>query len=362
LNRREYLQEQRKQGRRILGVFPAHYPKEILWAAGTVPAEIWDPPLKPGRARAHLQPYICSVVQQGLELVLSPLADQVDGFLIPHTCDSIQNTASMIQDYLDPGKPLFFFQHPRAPYRASSKEYYRAQLENLARELGPLDSGELARAIAQGTGIDRLLHRLWEDRAQGGGGLSNLELYRLLRRGEWLWPEDHRAELEEALAGGKGPPEGGPGTSRAAVVLSGVLPPSEDLLVLMDRLGLKVGGDDLLACGRRLPEMDDREEAAGGDGLELLAQAYFRMPPCPTKASPLADRLKHLLYLARRCSARGVIFNLVKFCEPELFDLPGLQAGLKKAGLPSLVLETEAAGSGGGQLATRLEAFAEIIN
>ena len=137
--------------------------------------------------------------------------------------------------------------------------------------------------------------------------------------------------------------------------------PSEKVLGFMDRLGFTIGGDDLLATGRRVPEPGVRGPSSGEDGLSLLTEAYFRLPPCPTKGSPLEERLEHLLGLARRCSARGVIFNVVKFCEPELFDLPGLQAGLKEAGLPSLVLETEVNSSALGQSATRLEAFAEMI-
>ena len=91
MTRREYLEEQKEKGRRLIGVFPAHYPKEILWAFNCVPAEIWDPPLEVSGANAHLQPYICSVVKLGLELILQGKGDLLDGFLFPHTCDSIQN-------------------------------------------------------------------------------------------------------------------------------------------------------------------------------------------------------------------------------------------------------------------------------
>ena len=114
--RKEYLLEQKQMGRRLLGVFPAQYPKEVLWAMNILPVEIWDPPVESSNANAHLQPYICSVVKQGLELILQGKADMLDGFLFPHTCDSIQNLASIINDYLKLEKPCFFFYHPKAPY------------------------------------------------------------------------------------------------------------------------------------------------------------------------------------------------------------------------------------------------------
>ena len=69
--RKNYIKHQKTEyGRKILGVFPAHYPKEILWALNILPVEIWDPPIQMSRAGAHLQPYICSVVKLGLELIL----------------------------------------------------------------------------------------------------------------------------------------------------------------------------------------------------------------------------------------------------------------------------------------------------
>ena len=38
MTRKEYLVKQKEMGRHLLGVFPAQYPKEILWAMNIVPA------------------------------------------------------------------------------------------------------------------------------------------------------------------------------------------------------------------------------------------------------------------------------------------------------------------------------------
>ena len=48
------LQQQQDYNRRLLGVFPAQYPREILWAMNILPVEIWDPPLDITHANAHL--------------------------------------------------------------------------------------------------------------------------------------------------------------------------------------------------------------------------------------------------------------------------------------------------------------------
>ncbi|ADK83932.1 2-hydroxyglutaryl-CoA dehydratase D-component [Desulfarculus baarsii DSM 2075] len=356
LPRRRYIQEQAAKGRRPVGVLPAQYPKEILWALDILPVEIWDPPLEVSSAGAHLQPYICSVVQGGLELILQGRADQMEAFLFPHTCDSIQNLATVVNDYIGLDRPCYFFYHPKAPYRPSSHEYYYGQINGLAQRLapqfGPLDEAKLWSAVRQGAKVAELLRQLYMLRAQNNLRCSAVEFYELIRLGEYLHPDDFIPALEDFMAERSGPGPDGP-----AVVLSGVLPNPVALLSALDELGVRVGHDDLLACSRRMlaPPAHDP------DPLRQLAKAYFGLPPCSTKNSPLGQRLEFLRVILDRSASRGVIFNLVKFCETELFDAPQLIEALKSQGVPTLFMETELNQGLSGQLATRVEAFVEML-
>lgn len=356
-SRREYMRQQKKNhGRHLFGVFPAQYPREILWAMNVLPVEIWDPPVEVSHANAHLQPYICSIVKLGLELILQGKCNELDGFLFPHTCDSIQNMASIVNDYLGLEKPCYFFYHPKAPYRNSSRTYYIEQLKDLVlrleRQLGPLDRAELKRRVQQGQEMAALLRELYDLRAKGELRAPNADFYQVVRWSEYLHPDDFIPLLEAFLTSTKGQADGGP-----AVILSGVLPNPPQILSLLDDLGVRVADDDLLGCSRRL--LVPRSQAE--EPLEALAESYFAMPPCTTKASPVEERLEHLLKKIDRSGARGIIFQVVKFCEPELFDLPQLVEELKKRDLPTLIIDTELNQALSGQLATRVEAFVEMI-
>lgn len=355
MTRSQYIAEQAAKGRRAVGVFPGQCPKEVLWALDLLPVEIWDPPLTGAAADGHLQPYICKVVKLGLELALSPLAEPLAAFVFPHTCDSVQNLASVVYDYLGLDKPCHFFYHPKAPYGPAAHAYYREQLKTFAAELGqgfgPLDPKRLVWAVELGQRIAALARRVYELRASGLLTVSNAELYRVLRLGEWLWPEDYAAELEGLLARAIDAPQPAP-----AVVLSGVLPNPPQILTLLDEQGVRVGADDFLALSRRLLA----PETAGDDPWQRLTDAYFGLPPCSSKDSPLDQRLAWLRSLAEGCGAQGVIFYVVGFCETELFDLPALAEGLKKAGIPSLNIDVEINQGLTGQIATRVEAFLEM--
>lgn len=356
-SRKAYIGEQKERyDRRVLGVFPAQYPKEILWAWNILPVEIWDPPVETSQANAHLQPYICSVVRSGLELVLQGGCADLDGFLFPHTCDSIQNLASIVNDYLGIKKPCYFFYHPKAPYRASSRAYHLEQLRDLASTLekrwGPVTGGELEKRVTQGEEVTSLIKQAYDSRAAGTLDACNEAFYRVLRQGEFLHPDDYVPLLREFLETSKGGVRSGP-----AVILSGVLPNPPELLQYLDALRVRVGEDDLLNCSRRLLT----PPVAALDPFEALADRYFLMAPCTTRAASIQERLDHLLKKVVRSGARGVIFWMVKFCEPELFDLPQLVDELKKRGLVTLVLESELNQGLGGQMKTRIEAFVEMM-
>jgi benzoyl-CoA reductase/2-hydroxyglutaryl-CoA dehydratase subunit BcrC/BadD/HgdB len=136
-----------------------------------------------------------------------------------------------------------------------------------------------------------------------------------------------------------------------------VLPNPPEILTLLDDLGVRVADDDLLSCSRRLLMPPSQAE----DPFEALAEAYFNMPPCTTKDSPVSERLDYLLEKMDHTGAKGVIFYMVKFCEPELFDIPQLVEELKKRGFLALVIDTELHQGLSGQLKTRVEAFVEMI-
>ena len=84
-------------------------------------------------------------------------------------------------------------------------------------------------------------------------------------------------------------------------------------------------------------------------------------PPDPTRGSPIHERLEHLVSLAEGSGAKGVVFYDIKFCEPELYDLPQLRQGLRQAGLPSISIEVDLNDALDQPSLNRLAAFLEMI-
>jgi len=358
MTRKEYLIRQKEEkGRKLFGIFPAYYPKEIFWAMNVLPVEVWDPPLEVNYANAHLQPYICSVVKLGLELILQGKCEIIDGFLFPHTCDSIQNLASIVSDYLNLAIPCYFFYHPKAPYSAASRRYYLEEINGLVtrleKQLGALDFSTLKQQVRKGNQVTALIKEAYRLRASNELRASNTDFYQVIRGGEYLHPDDFLPLLEGFLSTSRGHGHKGP-----SVVLSGIMPNPPEILKILDEKGVRVVDDDLLNCGRRLLAPENQNE----DPFEAMADSYFTMPPCTTKNSSLNARMEYLFNKIERSNAQGVIFYMVKFCETELFDVPYLIEEVKKRGLATLLVDCEVNQGLSGQLETRIEAFVEMIS
>ncbi|MHB8874323.1 MAG: 2-hydroxyacyl-CoA dehydratase subunit D [Myxococcaceae bacterium] len=357
--RKSYIEAQRREhGRKVVAVLPVHYPKELLTAMDVLAVELWGPPGSPrGSDAGRLQAYVCSVVRNALGFLASGGADSVDAVLFPHTCDSIQGLATLAPDFGGWGKPTLRYLHPKGEWRPSVRAFVTGELASLASGLTALtgrklDEEALRRAIALHAEIDALRAKLLEGRARLA--LDDRALYTLLRRGEFLWPAEHLAELQAAAAGLAAQPV----QKGVPLMISGYVPEPMSLLDTLTQAGAYVCADDYAAVGRRVPrEAQNLPE----EPLAALAHLQFTTPPCPTRGASQSRRLDYLQALYDRGGARGLILHTVKFCEPELFDVPAIKAHFVARGVPVLSLEGELEAALSGQTATRVEAFVEMV-
>lgn len=358
MSRLDAIRAHQALGGKALAVLPIHYPKEILTALDILAVELWGPPGPPrGPEAGRIQSSVCAIVRNALAFLASGGADAVDGVLFPHTCDSIQGLATVAPDLGGWSKPAFRFLHAHGDDRPSARRFLRAELHRLAEELAELagcavDEEKLRDAIRLHRTIDAARASLLDRRANLA--LSDRELYRLLRRGEWLWPADHLAELEAAVRGL---------TARTAqrgvpILVTGIVPEPMTFLDALADAGAFIAADDYAAIGRRVIR---RSPSSLDDPFDALVELAFAAPPCSTRQSNQRDRADHLESLLDASAASGVIVHTVKFCEPELFDVPVLRRRLSARGVPVLHIESELEHELAGQTITRLEAFVEML-
>jgi len=369
--RLDVIQEYRARGGSIAAVFPIHYPRELLRAFDILPVEVWGPPKVNGEmGTAHLQSYVCSIVQNALSFLQSGGLDTTDLLLVPHACDSLQGLGSLLIDFVKPCQPVLTLYIPRRQ-RDSDVDFLADELRAIYRRLeaiterSPSDL-ELVTAIRREEAADALLAELHRDRERFP--LADEARYRLIRSREYLPAEEFIEITKESRAGfhlclrheckqtRQARRDENPALRGIPILLSGIAPEPMSLFAALAEMGAFVAADDLACCGRRLYPAGRSEEP-----FRRMAERIIYAPPDPTRGSPIQERLDYMLRLIETSGARGVVFYDVKFCEPELFDLPQLRQGLREAGIPSLALEVDLNDQLSQPILNRLAAFLEII-
>ncbi len=182
--------------------------------------------------------------------------------------------------------------------------------------------------------------------------IDNRHFYELARSREYLPAEAFKKQAEAALAAAKKDLE----APDLPVLLSGLMPEPMSILDALDAAGATVVADDLACLGRRL-----YQPSRAKDPYLRMAESLLSGAPDSTRGVSIEARAEHLIRLAKDRGARGLIFFLVKFCEPEQFYLPQLQKRLKGVNLRSMMVEVHIGETLPDQVITRLEAFLETL-
>jgi benzoyl-CoA reductase subunit C len=350
-----------KSGKKVVGTFCSYAPEEIIVAAGAHPIRLFGTGETIHLAEAHLQSYCCSLVRGALEDALGGRLSFLDGVVFPHTCDSIQRLSDIWRlnvggcFHLDLVLPVKLKTESARQYLVDVLHRFR---EELGEKLGvAITDDDLRAAIALYNRIRGTLtriHWLAEDRQ---GILKGSALYAITRAAMIMDRSRLAPLLEEIVSELEQLPEKGSGSDRKRIILSGGVCNYPDIYSVIEEAGGAVVGDDLCTGSRYFSGLIDEKS----DPISALAGRLLERVVCPAKHGGLTNRAEHLIRLVREKGAQGVVFFLLKFCDPHAFDYPYLKEALDRAGISSMVIEVEDRLPAGGQLRTRFEAFIEMI-
>ena len=354
-SRSDVILSQKKKGNGLAAVLPIHYSRALIRAFDIQPIELWGPPrLSSQHGSSHLQPYICSIVHNALSFLKAGNLDIVDVLIVPHACDSLQGFASILIDFIQPDQDVIPIYIPRGR-RSSDLAFLAAEFKSVHVMLSKItgrspDNDKLRECIQREEKADSLLRELHHSRVNLS--YSDSEFYKLIRSREYLPAEDFTQYAQEALLNRRTT-----SVNRIPLILSGILPEPMEMFDTINELGGVVVADDLACCGRRLYPPGDSE-----DPFIRMAQRIIYGPPDPMKGSSIQSRADLLSHMAYESNARGIVFYEVKFCEPELFDLPILRQMLKDMEIPTIVIETDINDKLSARVINRIEAFLEMIS
>lgn len=97
-----------------------------------------------------------------------------------------------------------------------------------------------------------------------------------------------------------------------------------------------------------------------GDPLLAIARRYLGRSPC-ARMENSTERFDRLFRIIEESDIRGVIYYVIKFCDPFIYNHILFNKRAKEKGVPVLCLESEYDAKLSGQMKTRLDAFLEMI-
>ncbi|MGD0605580.1 MAG: 2-hydroxyacyl-CoA dehydratase family protein [Streptosporangiaceae bacterium] len=349
-------------GQPVVGVLPMNFPREIAYAAGTLPVVVQDDKQPVTEGRSLLAEFYCGYTRNLADQAATGRFTGYDALFLADHCIQLIGAADVMRAVL-PDIPVFFgmlissMSDTWAPGKtAEMMGEFRAEFGSFTGR--PVGDDALAASIAAHNRDRQLIRGLFDERSSGHAAFSPGQLQDIVGSAMVMDPVEHY----ELLAGAVRAARAVPRDDRVRVHLSAHLchAPKRELLDLIEDSGVIVVDDDLFH-GRRYVSTDVDET---GDPIEAIARWYAQRNvniPCPTRVQSDVDWDAYLVSAVRRSGAEAVIHLLPKFCEPHMLYYPELRKGLDAAGIPQLLLETEHEGLPAESVRTRVEALVERV-
>jgi bzd-type benzoyl-CoA reductase N subunit len=354
--------EHKSRGGKVIGWLCTYVPEEVIHAAGALPIRIigYSHEANLDDANAHLYINNCTFSRSCLQLGLEGQYDFLDGVVGGSTCDGARRLFDVWRQYI--GTP---FHHvltvPRKYTERAHKLYYDEVVlfkKHLEEHLGvAITDEELLKStivLNESRGLLRGLYELRKRDKPPISGAETLEVlnaaYRMPKETFNLWLSEFIEELKSSDKAF---------TGRARVMLVGSVLTNPEFVKSIEDQGALVVTDELCTSTRYWGDkvvLDDRRPI-----LESISQRYLDNFPC-ARMYPSDERFNRIVEYARDFKVDGVISETVRYCVSYAHDLPLLSDKLSENGIPMLSLDVEYGSAGSGQIATRVQAFLEMLD
>ncbi len=341
-------------GRKATGCLPVYVPEEVVHAAGMLPVTVWGNEFPPAH-RAGVPSFVCSVAGGIVSAIRTGRWRELDAWVFPSTCDTIQNAFEAVFPPED-GRvrfpfvfPAFADAHGAAEYLLDRMEAFREWTGNVSgREVS---EGSLERSVRTYNENRRAFAALENRMAESPGFLSAAEYVTIAQAGMVLPKEGHTRIVRAILSRSR--PSAA--SVRGKVFLTGMMA-TGPVAEAMDMAGAAIVGNDL-ALGHRYYSGSPQES---NDMALALVRRHLGRDPCSTLHGYGGSRLEYLFRRFAESGADRLIALRMRQCEPESGGLPELSAAFREREIPFLCLDVDLHGHEPASSRVRIEAFVEM--
>ena len=355
------IEAHKQEGKKVFGWLCTYVPEEILHAAGILPVRItgYDRETDLDDGNAYLYVNNCSFSRSCFQMGFSGEYEFLDGVVGGSTCDGARRLFDVWRSYI--GTPFHHVISVPRKYTDAALKLYTTEVqrfqEHVEEFLGEKIPDEKIRESVDLYNESRsLLRSLYDFRKKDAPPITGAETmevsnasYRMPKELFNVWMK----ELLEELAVSDNAWHG-----RARLMVTGSVLTNAEFIASIENEGGLVVTDELCTSTRYWGDLVKLEGFSSIQ--EALAYRYLNNFPC-ARMFPSDERFNRIIEYVKDFKVDGVISQIVRYCVPYAHDLPLLTKRLSDIGVPTLGLDLEFGTSGSGQIATRVQAFLEMI-
>ena len=357
------LQEKDKKDRRFLGLTSSYVPEEIIVAAGMVPFRITGSTYPLSLSKTYFSGNISSFAQSCLEGALRKEYDFLEGVIIGGETDAIKRLYDAWLHFVTKNDHVYLFDIPKL-ITGDALLHYRESIISLKQRIEKdfdlsIDDKKLFEAIALCNDTRSMLNKLNSLRKSGIAIIDSIQILEICQLGISGDKNTFNTELKALLGQleDKIDYKNVTGATQPRLLMTGSFQGGRELLSIIQ----KSGGN--LVC----EDLDNRigyfrtEVPSNNDPLLAIAIGYMEKPPSASVVD-FQKRADYLLSLIKEFNIKGVIYHVLKFDDPYLFEFPEIKESFSKNKIPVVRIETEVGRMAEGQIKTRIEAFIDTLS
>lgn len=349
-----------KTGKGVVGCFPIYCPEEIVHAAGMLPVGMWGGQTQISQALTIVPSFCCSIMQSNIELALKGVYIDLDAVIMSSPCDTLK---SIPQDwgYAIPDIKVIQIVYPQMRKIEGGVEYLKTEFMRVKQEIEaitgePITDAALQESIQVYNQHRKSLREFCTVARNYLLTITPVVRHLVIKSGYFMEKSQHTMLVDKLSSELKKlPPEEWQGRK---VILTGITAEPDALLEILDENKIAVVADDLAQESRQFRT----DVPAGEEPLLCLARQWSLIEGCSLAYDPQKKRGDMLIELVKETGADGLIFCMMKFCDPEEFDYPIIADQFETAGIPSLYLEIDQQQQSMERERTRIQSFAEMLN
>lgn len=360
-NPKSVIEQCKKENKKVVGVFPVYCPEELIYAGGMFPIGIWGGEVELNRSKEYFPAFACSIMQSCLELALNGAYNELSAVIIPGMCDTLicmgQNFKEAVKEV-----PYIALVHPQNRKLESGIKYLRSEYLNVKENLekisgNKIEEEDILKSIDIYNEHRKTMREFVDVAAKYPSIITPIIRNTVIKSAFFIDKKEHTSLtkdlMNEVMKNREDDFKG------KRVILSGISVDSKAILKILEENNIAVVGDDLAQETRQFRSDIPKK---GTDSLEMLARWWSEFEGCSLAYDPKKLRGNMIVDTAKKYDADGVIFCMMKFCDPEEYDYPYMKKAVDEAGIRNLYIEVDQQMENLEQIRTRIQTFAEILD